>query len=351
MNSKFPGPCDDIKWGRTELWDVFEAAHVLVDIEPSTDPDPHFEPEADALYKQLAMSVALGYPKIVQQIGNRHLFLPLQMVDWALKKGYPVSGVLQDEVCKTARLHIDRANAEKVTRRASIDIPTWQAKDLWSEDELSALLCGSLPGQQAPTDQARRAVQLAIVSGKLDVILLQTPGSWEHMHTDGKTDRYFKPIDAIGWALNRRGEFPLFPAFSLIPNNGQNSGTVSAPSDPAPAPGRANNTQPISNAGPAWEPGARKLAEQYVLSWRKAGYEPTVADAALFVEGRLSTEGITGKAGKFLDSETIRKALVGITGRKAGERIVNKKIPKNLRETLPIELGAAQSAKASPNQK
>lgn len=113
MNSKFPGPCDDIKWGRTELWDVFEAAHVLVDIEPSTDPDPHFEPEADALYKQLAMSVALGYPKIVQQIGNRHLFLPLQMIDWAIKKGYAVSEDLINEVTNTARMNIERLKKEK----------------------------------------------------------------------------------------------------------------------------------------------------------------------------------------------------------------------------------------------
>ena len=123
MNSKFPGPCDDKKWGRTELWDVFEASHVLVDIEPSTDPDPYFEPEADALYKQLAMSIAMGYPQIAQQIGNRHLFLPLQMVDWALKKGYPVSGALQAEVIRTARENIDRLSAAKA-QRASVPPPS-----------------------------------------------------------------------------------------------------------------------------------------------------------------------------------------------------------------------------------
>ena len=221
MNSKFPGPCDDIKWGRTELWDMFEAAHVLVDIEPSTDPDPYFEPEADALYKQLSMSVAVGYPKIVQQIGNRHLFLPLQMVDWALKKGYPVSGVLQDEVCKTARMHIDRANAEKSARKSAIDLAIWQAKDLWSEDELGALLCGFVPSHRAASDQARRAVQLGILAGKLEAIHIQIPGSWEHMHADQRTDRYFKPANAIEWANGRRTEFPDFPDFSMppIPSN------------------------------------------------------------------------------------------------------------------------------------
>ncbi|WP_426117291.1 hypothetical protein [Massilia sp. PWRC2] len=118
MNSKFPGPCDVKKWGRTELWDIFEAAHVLVDIEPSTDPDPYFELKADELYKQLAMSIAMGYPQIAQQIGERHLFLPLQMVDWALKKGHPVSGALQAEIYRTARENIDRLTAEKALRAA-----------------------------------------------------------------------------------------------------------------------------------------------------------------------------------------------------------------------------------------
>jgi hypothetical protein len=119
MNFKFPGPCDDVKWGRTDLWDLFEAAHVLVDIEPSTDQDPYFEPEAEALYQQLKMSIALGYPKIAQQIGNRHLFLPLQMIDWALQKGYVVSDDLISEVRSTAKTSIDRWRREKALRETS----------------------------------------------------------------------------------------------------------------------------------------------------------------------------------------------------------------------------------------
>ena len=59
---------------------------------------------------------------------------------------------------------------------------------------------------------------------------------------------------------------------------------------------------------------------------RKTGKRPTVEEIAKHLEGELSERKITGKRGKFLDRETIkREALTGITGRKQGENLINRR--------------------------
>jgi hypothetical protein len=51
---------------------------------------------------------------------------------------------------------------------------------------------------------------------------------------------------------------------------------------------------------------------------RKEGKDPGIIEISKYVEGELSTLGIMGKRGKFLDFETIkREALTGITGKPA----------------------------------
>jgi hypothetical protein len=82
---------------------------------------------------------------------------------------------------------------------------------------------------------------------------------------------------------------------------------------------------PDASAGgkvnPAWAPYARKIGEDWMHAEEKRNTErPTVEAIAKHVEGELSTRGITGVRGKFLDWETIkREALTGITGRKKGD--------------------------------
>jgi hypothetical protein len=85
-----------------------------------------------------------------------------------------------------------------------------------------------------------------------------------------------------------------------------------------------------------WIKKAQAIAEGYLVEWRKAGYTPTVADAALYVEGVFSTQGTVNTRRELIDRETIkREALKGITGRKPGERVKGKKIPPEKREGLP----------------
>ena len=92
----------------------------------------------------------------------------------------------------------------------------------------------------------------------------------------------------------------------------------------------------ISPAKHEWVAKAKNLGVEYVCAWRTAGYTPTVDDAALFVEGVFITEGTFNTRGEAIDRETIkREALVGITGRKPGERISAKKIPDAKRKKLP----------------
>jgi hypothetical protein len=71
----------------------------------------------------------------------------------------------------------------------------------------------------------------------------------------------------------------------------------------------------------SWEQQARAIGQGWMLEQRKLLKEadwPGVEAIAKHVEGELSTREITGKRGKYLDWETIkREALTGITGRKA----------------------------------
>jgi hypothetical protein len=92
----------------------------------------------------------------------------------------------------------------------------------------------------------------------------------------------------------------------------------------------------ISSAKHEWVAKAKNLGTEYVEAWRAAGYTATVDDAALFVEGVFITEGTFNTRKEAIDRETIkREALVGITGRKPGQRISGKKIPEEKRHRLP----------------
>jgi len=85
-----------------------------------------------------------------------------------------------------------------------------------------------------------------------------------------------------------------------------------------------------------WKAQARDLAAKYVEAWRAAGFEPTIKDAALFVEGELFNKSIFNTRGGPIDRETIRRdALGGLTERRAGERRTGPKIPQGQRQKMP----------------
>jgi hypothetical protein len=101
---------------------------------------------------------------------------------------------------------------------------------------------------------------------------------------------------------------------------------------PAPPPKKAGSEKPEPPAvttdkvkkwdvAGSWEQQARAFGQGWMLEQRKLLKEadwPGVEAIAKHVEGVLSTREITGKRGKYLDWETIkREALTGITGRKA----------------------------------
>ncbi len=76
-----------------------------------------------------------------------------------------------------------------------------------------------------------------------------------------------------------------------------------------------------------WMTQAWSIGESWMLAEEKRiGTRPTVEQIAKHAEGELSTRGITGPRGKFLDWETIkREALTGITGRSKGDNFRNAK--------------------------
>ena len=92
------------------------------------------------------------------------------------------------------------------------------------------------------------------------------------------------------------------------------------------------------NAKPEWTRKAWKIGTEWMLAEEKqTGERPTVVDIAKYVEGELSTRGITGVRGKYLDWESIKRdALTGITGRGKGENFKNAMGNPHRKKKSPI---------------
>ncbi len=90
------------------------------------------------------------------------------------------------------------------------------------------------------------------------------------------------------------------------------------------------------NTKKMWVAAAWEHGRIYVNEWRKAGYEPTVADVGLYVEGIFSNNGTYNTNGNVIDRATIvREALTGITGKKKGQKSTKQKIPNGEKGKLP----------------
>jgi hypothetical protein len=81
----------------------------------------------------------------------------------------------------------------------------------------------------------------------------------------------------------------------------------------------------------AWEQGTI-----YMEAWRKAGYDPTIANIGLYLEGYFSDNKIYNSRNEIIDKATIvREALTGITGNKVGHKTKKSKIPDGKVGKLP----------------
>jgi hypothetical protein len=114
--SFFPKPCDSVRWGRIDLWDVFEASHILADIEPSKDPNAVFEPEADEIYQLMSRSLKVGGLNLVAGPSGQPFLCPLQVITWAEKKGLPIPPDLKSEVVRAAALIIDNQRKKEAPK-------------------------------------------------------------------------------------------------------------------------------------------------------------------------------------------------------------------------------------------
>lgn len=100
------------------------------------------------------------------------------------------------------------------------------------------------------------------------------------------------------------------------------------------APDRQMPTESKSDV--EWFEIAKTLAKEYILAWRKKGFEPTVDDAALYVEGVFLIRKIFGPRDEILYRATIkRKALKGVTGNARGFKSKRPKVPENQRGKMP----------------
>ena len=87
-----------------------------------------------------------------------------------------------------------------------------------------------------------------------------------------------------------------------------------------------------------WVKKAWDLGETYIKQWREIGYEPTIANIGLYVEGYFSDNKIYNTRDEVIDRSTIvREALTGITGNKVGHKTKKQKIPDEKAGHLPVK--------------
>lgn len=85
-----------------------------------------------------------------------------------------------------------------------------------------------------------------------------------------------------------------------------------------------------------WLAKAQSQGKIYMEAWRKAGYDPTIANIGFYVEGYFSNNQIYNSRREVIDRATIvREALTGITTRNKGYKSKLPKIPDGKAGQLP----------------
>lgn len=92
----------------------------------------------------------------------------------------------------------------------------------------------------------------------------------------------------------------------------------------------------VSEKPKEWKKQAIGLGTEYIEKWRKAGYEPTVSDAATYCEIELYRLKFEGRDGKLLAANIKRTALdkAGL-GRPNGFKSKKPKVPREKVRGLP----------------
>lgn len=98
---------DIVRWGRSDLWEVVEAACLLADIAPSQNANDRYPDRAIPIYDELMRSIPLGFPSLVRGPAKIFYLLPLQVIQWAEQKQFPVPEGLKEEVIDSARRSLE----------------------------------------------------------------------------------------------------------------------------------------------------------------------------------------------------------------------------------------------------
>jgi hypothetical protein len=88
----------------------------------------------------------------------------------------------------------------------------WLSKDSWSEGELRDLLCGKEPNMsraaEDATNQTLEEIRRAVTAGTLNAI---TPPDMNKGDVFYAHHRFYRPSEAIRWAVAKPDRFPKFP--------------------------------------------------------------------------------------------------------------------------------------------
>jgi hypothetical protein len=192
----------------------------------------------------------------------------------------------------------------------------WLSLDGWTAREAFALLKGLDPDAYFNGVLSPRKIRI----GKRTVIVAS--GIEEHA-----TDQLFKLLERAGDA--GRLNFPAKPTDVIA---WAKSKTLKLPRQFVAQAGAGRTAKP-EWMRQAWEIGTEWMRTEE----KRTGKRPTVVAIAKHVEGELSTRGITGTRGKYLDWESIkRNALTGITGRVKGDNFKNAKGNPHRKKKSPI---------------
>jgi hypothetical protein len=184
----------------------------------------------------------------------------------------------------------------------------WLKMDTWKPYDAAWLLCGIDPhgmdqryGAFATELATRMCGDPPVSKAAFQVVELLKASS-----KAGSISFPAAPSAVIAWAKSKGLELPSWFL------GAQFAGTEQA----APVNGDAGGA-----AKPEWMRQAWEIGNDWMLAEEKrTGERPIVVAIAKHVEGELSTRGITGARGKYLDWESIKRdALTGITGRGKGE--------------------------------
>jgi hypothetical protein len=256
MYGYYRKPLDVERWGKMEAWEASAVPYIIGGTEPEYAPDATLTTIGDKVYRAMQSSMVVRELKPIREKEETApaYFFAFDIIKWAKEKGFDLPQGLEAAVLATAQAYVARHEAAKASliRQSAFSndlLDVWRGKDLWSEDEFVALLCGIKPeaftgnvisANYAIEQAARKAIQRAITAGALSSIWEQEPSKYEWGKIIPPKDvQYFIPAEAIAWAETKRAEFQKFPNFH------DHEKAASTPA-PLPIPKTLTNTRSAS---------------------------------------------------------------------------------------------------------